>query len=121
MVNYASDEDAYPERAQRVEGPLLNPTRIPVLRSIATKDLESSYGGGVKDLSCLGSGISGLPRPGGRGGLVTSSCNQEVLREGPFAVDPLAVAPESRAGRHLRNFFGFVFVRAFRPDGFVFV
>src|SRR5260370_494699 len=27
MVNYASDEDAYPERPQRVEGPLLNPTK----------------------------------------------------------------------------------------------
>src|SRR5712671_2277963 len=27
MVNYAPDEDAYPERAQRVEGPLLNPTK----------------------------------------------------------------------------------------------
>jgi len=27
IVNYASDEDAYPERAQRVEGPLLNPTK----------------------------------------------------------------------------------------------
>jgi hypothetical protein len=25
IVNYASDEDAYPERAQRVEGPLFVP------------------------------------------------------------------------------------------------
>src|SRR6266852_2839695 len=49
------------------------------------------------------------------------SRNQQVLRERPLAVDPLATAAESRARRHLRNFFGLVFVRAFRPDGFVFV
>jgi hypothetical protein len=29
MVNHASDEDTCPERAYRVEGPLLNPTGSP--------------------------------------------------------------------------------------------
>src|SRR5260370_20830312 len=52
---------------------------------------------------------------------VTSSSNQQILREGPFAVDPLPVAPESCARRHLWNFFGSVLVRALRPYGFVFV
>src|SRR2546425_12355926 len=47
--------------------------------------------------------------------------NHQVLCERPFAVDPLAIATESRARRHPRNFLGFVFVRTLRPDGFVFV
>src|SRR5216683_3383735 len=55
------------------------------------------------------------------GTLVLLCRNQQVLRKRPFAVDPLAIAPESCARRHLRNFLGFVFVRTFRPDGFVFV
>src|SRR6267142_415850 len=53
--------------------------------------------------------------------LRTLSCNQQVLREGPFAVDPLAIAAESRARGHLWNFFGSVLVRAFRPNRFVFL
>src|SRR5467141_725342 len=53
--------------------------------------------------------------------LCTLSCNQQVLREGPFAVDPLAIAAESRARGHLWNFFGSVLVRAFRPNRFVFL
>ncbi len=47
--------------------------------------------------------------------------HEQILSEGPFLVDPLSVAAESGALRHLRNFFSFVLVRAFRPDGFVFV
>src|SRR5260370_30940708 len=49
------------------------------------------------------------------------SRNQQVLRKRPLAVDPLAVAPKSRARGHLRNFSGLVLVQAFRPDGFAFV
>lgn len=37
----------------------------------------------------------------GHGTLALLSCDQQVLREGPFPVDPLAIAAESRAGRHL--------------------
>ncbi len=47
--------------------------------------------------------------------------HEQILSEGPLAVDPLSVAAESGALRHLWNFFSFVLVRAFRPDGFVFV
>src|SRR5882724_11544067 len=49
------------------------------------------------------------------------SCNQQALREGPLLVDPLAITAEARARCHLRNLFGLILVRAFRPDGFVFV
>src|SRR5260370_10758533 len=77
-------------------------------------------GRGISLARGYGSRISGLLRPG-RGGPVTSSCNQQVLRERPFAVDPLPVAPESRARRHLWNSFGSVLVRAFLPYCFVFV
>ena len=49
------------------------------------------------------------------------SRNQQVLRKRPLAVDPLPIAPESRARRELWNFAGLVLVRAFRPDRFVFV
>src|SRR6266567_6879280 len=44
--------------------------------------------------------------------------NQQILRKRPLAIDPLRVAAKSRARRHLRNFFGLVFVRDFRPDRF---
>src|SRR5437899_11489635 len=47
--------------------------------------------------------------------------NQQILREGPLGVDPLSIAAESRARCHLWNFFGLVLVRAFCPNGFVFV
>jgi len=49
------------------------------------------------------------------------SGNQQVLRKGPFAVDSLSVAAESRARRHLRNFIGVVLVRAFYPNRFAIV
>src|SRR2546421_6525449 len=52
---------------------------------------------------------------------VTSSRNQQVLRERPLAVDPLPVAVESRTRRHPWNFFDLILVRALRPDGFIFV
>src|SRR5690349_18420463 len=50
-----------------------------------------------------------------------SFCNQQVLRERPLRVDPLPIAAESCARRHLWNFFGLVLVRAFCPDRLVFV
>src|SRR2546425_13162005 len=39
----------------------------------------------------------------------------------PYTTLFRSVAAESRACRHLWNFFGLIFVRTFRPDGFVFV
>src|SRR5260370_6590420 len=39
--------------------------------------------------------------------------NQQVLRKRPFTIDPLGIAAESRPRRHLLNFLGLVFVRAF--------
>lgn len=47
--------------------------------------------------------------------------NQEVLGEGPCGVEPLGFATEADAGGHFGDFFGFVLVGAFGPDGFVFV
>src|SRR6266849_10022825 len=50
-----------------------------------------------------------------------SSRNQQVLRERPFAVNPLSIATESSPRRHLRNFFCLVLVRAVCPNRFCFV
>src|ERR1700746_506946 len=47
------------------------------------------------------------------------SRNQQVLCERPLLVDPLPVAAESRARRHLRNLFSVVFMRALCPNRFV--
>src|SRR5437899_4820580 len=47
--------------------------------------------------------------------------NQQVLSEWPLGVDPLPLAAESRASRHLWDFLGLVLVRAFCPDRFIFV
>src|SRR6202521_511038 len=46
--------------------------------------------------------------------------NQQTFRKGPLGVHPLRVATKAVAPRHCRNIFGAVFVRAFRPDGFLF-
>src|SRR5258708_2498301 len=80
----------------------------------------AGYRPGSDVLQCAGSIFHGS-RNTVHGTLMLLSRNQQVLRKRPLAVDPLAIAPESRARRHLRNFFGFVFVRTFRPDRFVFV
>src|SRR5258706_13015011 len=78
------------------------------------------YKRGPDALQCAGSIYHGSGNTV-HGTLMLLSRNQQVLRKRPFAVDPLAIAPESRASRHLWNLFGLVLVRAFRPDGLVFI
>ena len=45
--------------------------------------------------------------------------DQQILREGPLGIEPLGVAAKAVAPRHLGNVRRAVFVRAFRPDGFI--
>ena len=58
---------------------------------------------------------------GGGNALNPSGGDEQVFREGPFVVKPLPVTPEPCAAAHFDDFFGGVFVRAFRPDGFAYL
>jgi len=44
--------------------------------------------------------------------------NEEGVRERPFLIQPLSVAPEPAQLRHLRNFQDIIFVAALGPYGF---
>ena len=53
-------------------------------------------------------------------GLLSLIGDQEVLGKGPFGIDPLRIAEESRASSETRNVLDAEFVAGFRPDRFPF-